>query len=114
MVITVRAKGFYVNGKFFFPIGVNYWPRDIAVRLWKEYNPKAIEHEFQIMEDIGINNIRFFIMWDDILEKPEVMDQQFFPKFDHFHETARKHKITLTPTLFIGHMSGQNWFPDWF
>nr|MDO8111459.1 cellulase family glycosylhydrolase [Candidatus Sigynarchaeota archaeon] len=103
-----------VDGRFFYPVGVNYWPRDTAVYQWKEYDKTAIEREFGLMKSLGINCIRFFIMWDDLLKAKDTIDGDFFPKFEHLHETARTHDIKLVPTLFIGHMSGQDWFPSWF
>lgn len=98
---------------------MNYWPRDSAVYQWKEYNPSAIEQEFALMAKIGINTIRMFFMWDDVIGSELNGDydaefKKFLSKFQHFHDTAQKYHVYLNPTLFIGHMSGQDWFPSWF
>jgi hypothetical protein len=116
MPVETKENGFYVDGKYFYPVGVNYWPRDVAVYQWKEYDEKAIEHEFLVMEVMGINCIRCFIKWTDLLapDSRDAVDESFLPKFAHFHGAAASHGIKLVPTLFIGHMSGQDWFPEWF
>ncbi|MEX2729252.1 MAG: cellulase family glycosylhydrolase, partial [Candidatus Sigynarchaeum springense] len=114
--MATKQNGFYVDGKYFYPVGVNYWPRDTAVYQWPEYDEKAVEHEFSLMKAMGINCIRCFIKWTDLLApgSRDSIDDSFFPKFAHFHDTAARHGIKLIPTFFIGHMSGQDWFPDWF
>jgi endo-1,4-beta-mannosidase len=114
MVIELRSNGFYRNSKFFYPIGFNYWPRDMAVKLWSKYNPTAIENEFRIMHEMGINCIRMFILWEDLSPELNKVNEEFLSKFDHFHQMATKYEVTLTPTLFIGHMSGQDWMSPWF
>ncbi len=116
MPVETKENGFYIDGKHFYPVGVNYWPRDVAVYQWKEYDEKAIERELSVMEGMGINCVRCFIKWTDFIApgSRDAVDEAFFPKFAHFHGTAARHGIKLVPTLFIGHMSGQDWFPEWF
>lgn len=36
MKARINSDGFFKGEEYFFPIGVNYWPRDMAVYLWKE------------------------------------------------------------------------------
>ncbi|MBD3186165.1 cellulase family glycosylhydrolase, partial [Candidatus Bathyarchaeota archaeon] len=114
MVVEIRDSGFHIDGMFFYPVGFNYWPRDAAVYLWKEYDPVAIQREFEIMENISINCLRVCMMWDDVSRKWGAINTGFLANFKHFHDTASAHGIKLTPTFFIGHMSGQDWFPEWF
>ncbi len=114
MPVTIDEKGYRINNERFFPVGVNYWPRDSAVYFWKRFEPQKIENEFQIMNALGINCIRFFIMWDDFSPEIGKLDEKFLDKFEIFHALASKYNVKLNPTLFIGHMSGQDWFPQWF
>ena len=114
MPVSIDKRGFRIDNEPFFPIGVNYWPRDSAVYLWKRFDKEKIEKEFRVMNELGINCIRFFIMWDDLSEEIGKINQNFLNKFDIFHEIAKSHNVKLNPTLFIGHMSGQDWFPKWF
>ncbi|MGV9141766.1 MAG: glycoside hydrolase 5 family protein [Promethearchaeota archaeon] len=98
----------------FFPIGFNYWPRDSAVYLWEEYNSEAIEREMRIISELGANTIRIFVRWEDLSPKPHKINERFFPKFENFLSHAKNYDIKVIPTLLIGHMSGQDWFPSWF
>jgi endo-1,4-beta-mannosidase len=113
MKININRKGFQINGDFFFPFGFNYWPRDMAVYLWDEYDSKVIEREMNLIAELGANCIRIFIRWEDLNPKKDVINESFFPKFDDFLIHAKRNSIKVIPTLLIGHMSGQDWFPDW-
>ena len=47
MTIKIDNLGFIVNEKRFFPLGFNYWPRDMAIYLWKEHDSRVIERDFE-------------------------------------------------------------------
>ncbi|MHA1821842.1 MAG: glycoside hydrolase 5 family protein [Promethearchaeota archaeon] len=111
--IETREDGFFIKGKFFFPIGFNYWPRDVAIRIWKQFDPNAIERELKIIHENGFNCIRMFILWEDLNPRLNTLDDDFYTKFDIFVQLAKKYKVYLNPTLLIGHMSGQDWFPKY-
>lgn len=68
----------------------------------------------RIISELGANCIRMFIHWEDLNSHQGKLNQAFFDNFDDFLRHARKNEIKLVPTLLIGHMSGQDWFPDWF
>ncbi len=114
MTIRIDNLGFIVNEKRFFPLGFNYWPRDMAVYLWEEYDSRVIEREMKIISELGANCIRMFIRWEDLNPHPGKINLDFFEKFEDFLNHAKKNDIKLVPTLLIGHMSGQDWFPNWF
>lgn len=67
MAIKIDDLGFIVNEKRFFPLGFNYWPKDMAVYLWEEYNSRVIEREMKIISELGANCIRMFIRWEDFI-----------------------------------------------
>ncbi len=113
MKVNIDEKGFKLNGDFFFPLGFNYWPRDMALYLWEEYDFRCIEREMNIISDLGANCLRIFIRWEDLNPEIGKIDSSFFPKFDDFLTHAEKYNIKVVPTLLIGHMSGQDWYPDW-
>ncbi|MBD3193954.1 MAG: hypothetical protein GF317_02795 [Candidatus Lokiarchaeota archaeon] len=113
MKIEVDKDGFRVSDKFFFPIGFNYWPRDMAVYLWEEYDSQVIKTEMKIISELGANCIRVFIRWEDFNPKMDKIEESLFTKLDDFIEHAKTYQIKMIPTLLIGHMSGQDWFPDW-
>jgi endo-1,4-beta-mannosidase len=85
----------------------------MAVYLWEEYKPHIIEREMKIISQLGANCIRMFIRWEDLNPIMGKVDESLFSKFDDFIQHAKKYDIKLIPTLLIGHMSGQDWFPQW-
>ena len=64
--IRVDRQGFIIKEKRFFPLGFNYWPRDMAVYLWPENNSKAIARDIQVIAQLGGTCIRMFIRWEDL------------------------------------------------
>ncbi|TXT63094.1 MAG: putative Mannan endo-1,4-beta-mannosidase [Promethearchaeota archaeon] len=86
----------------------------MAVYLWAEYDPEVIKREIEIISNLGANCIRIFIRWEDLNPEMGRINDVFFEKFDNFLSHAKDFDIYLVPTLLIGHMSGQDWFPEWF
>jgi len=65
--VTVEGSDFYLKGKKWYPIGVNYWPQyisglDVSI-YWSNwlkpglYDPQLIEEDLQIMQQLGINMV---------------------------------------------------------
>ena len=63
--VTVKEGEFWVEGKKFYPVGVNYWPR-YAMGLAAEdyvyhwltpgyYNPEEVERDLRLLESLGAN-----------------------------------------------------------
>jgi len=114
-----------------FMLGVNYWPRHHAVKMWQEWAPDEIDAEFKQMRDIGLDTVRIFLTWDDfqpLLEKgtgggtreivmrhdesvtpvecPEMIDQRMVARFDEVLAIAARHDLKLIVPLMTGWMSG--------
>jgi endo-1,4-beta-mannosidase len=86
----INNQNFKSKHNSFFPIGFNYWPRDSAIYLWKEYNSEAIERDMRIISELGANTMRIFVRWEDISPKTHKINERFFPKL-------RKWSIVQTP-----------------
>ena len=114
-----------------FMLGVNYWPRQHAVKMWQEWASEEIDAEFKQMRDIGLDTVRVFPTWDDfqpLLEKgtgggtreivmrhdesvtpvecPEMVDENMVVKFDELLAIAARHDLRLIVPLMTGWMSG--------
>ena len=37
-----------------FVLGVNYWPRKSAMRMWKDFDLEEIQDDFQRMQELGL------------------------------------------------------------
>ena len=61
-----------------FLVGVNYWPADKFVRVWRDFCEDQIAHGFATAKAFGIDLIRFFLTWEDFQPRPdEVSARQF-------------------------------------
>jgi beta-galactosidase len=111
--VEIRAEGFYVDGEYFYPVGVNYWPRSSAVWMWKRYDPEEIRKEFRLLKSMGLNCARVFINWDDLNPEPGKISEENVTQIAEVLDIAREEGIMVIPTHFTGHMSGKNWAPKW-
>ncbi len=65
--VTVRGNDFYLNGKKWYPVGINYWPlyvsgmdRDDYWAGWIKrefYEPQLVEEDLSRMDELGINMV---------------------------------------------------------
>jgi len=111
--VELSLGGFYVGGQYFFPVGVNYMPRDSAVFMWKNFDPDKIRTEFKTLRAMGLNTVRVFIFWEDINPEPGVISRTNLDRIKALMGVAHEEGLMVIPTLFTGHMSGGNWAPEW-
>ena len=111
---SVEDERIIVNGKPTFLLGVNYWPRRHPIwKMWKEFNESEIEEEAKQMASIGINAIRCFIFCEDFSKGPDRIDEKTIERLKKFIRIMYKHGIYTLPSLFVGHMSGEDWEIPW-
>ena len=96
-----------------FLIGVNYWPADSFVSMWKQFDAAKIEKDFTTAREYGISLIRFFLLWEDFQTAPNKIDEQRINDLYSVLSLADSLNLKVIPTLLVGHMSGPNWLPGW-
>jgi len=111
--VRVSEQGFFVDGEYFFPVGVNYMPRDSAIWMWEEFDPHAIRREFRILKDMHLNTVRTFVFWEDLNPAPGVISEHNLEQIEKLMDIAREEGVMIVLALNTGHMSGGNWYPDW-
>lgn len=111
--VELNSDGFYLDRNFFYPVGVNYMPRDSAVYMWKWFSEQKIQKEFQIIREMGLNTIRTFIFIEDINPAPGKIDEENLLQIQKLLDLAEQENLKVILTLFTGHMSGENWYPKW-
>ena len=72
--ITVKDGNFMLNGKPWYPVGVNYWTSNYAALEWRRYiqgflvagfyDTEQIEKDLSVMESVGINMLSVQILGD--------------------------------------------------
>ncbi|MHB8627502.1 MAG: glycoside hydrolase 5 family protein [Aggregatilineales bacterium] len=94
-----------------FTLGVNYWPRRKAMYWWSEFDKSEVDDEFALIESLGLNVVRIFLLWDDFQPTPDRVEH--LDELRQVADVAEAHHLKLDVTFFTGHMSGPNWAPRW-
>lgn len=96
-----------------FTLGVNYWPRRSAMYMWQRFDAGEIREDMARIKQLGLQTVRFFVMWDAFQPAPDRMDGAMLERFETMMNAIGDAGLGAVPTLFTGHMSGVNWLPSW-
>ena len=107
--------GGYVTrgGHPFYLTGVNYWPRQTGLLMWREWQPDAVQADLRQMKNLGINSFRSFLFFPDFMPKPGAVDPVMLERLGQFLRMCQDEELVTALTLFVGHMSGENWDVPW-
>ncbi|MDD2765090.1 MAG: hypothetical protein PHE83_14085 [Opitutaceae bacterium] len=96
--VSAREGDFYLAGKKWYPLGINYWPRYILgaepADYWEaqwnpeQYNPESVEADLALAEKLGLSMIS--IQYNHIGQAAPVMDL-----------LARAHRHKLKAHIFL-------------
>jgi endo-1,4-beta-mannosidase len=96
-----------------FLLGINYWPRRSAMYMWQRFDIDEIGEDMERIKALGLDVVRFFLMWEALQPEPNALDATALRRFDAIMERIAGAGLRAMPTLFCGHMSGVNWLPAW-
>lgn len=96
-----------------FTLGVNYWPRNKAMYWWREFDSTEVQTDFAIIQELGMNVVRIFLLWDDFQPEPDCVSKNALANLCIVANIAQEYSLGLDITFFTGHMSGPNWCPRW-
>lgn len=96
-----------------FVLGVNYWPRREAMYWWSQFDAGKVREEFEIIQDIGLDLVRIFLLWEDWQPTPDSVDAGALRNLEIVCDIAADLGLQLDVTFFTGHMSGPSWAPGW-
>jgi endo-1,4-beta-mannosidase len=83
-------------------------PADVA-RL----RPRLVREELSVLRDHGLTFTRSFFYWPDFMPEPDRVDERAAASYAQFLDLHTELGLATVPTLFVGHMSGENWDPSW-
>lgn len=101
------------GSKHDFLLGVNYWPARQGLQWWEQFTPEPVSYDLELMRKMGLNCVRVFLRWQDFQTAPDRINEQKLEHFDQVLALARFNGLGIIPTLFTGHMSGENWDVSW-
>jgi endo-1,4-beta-mannosidase len=81
--------------------------------MWQRLDLRRFREDMARIRDLGLDCVRFFLMWEAFQPEPGAMDRQILRQFDGVMDAIAEAGLRAMPTLFCGHMSGANWLPRW-
>lgn len=81
--------------------------------MWSRFDVGEIDEDFARIAALGLDVVRFFLLWNDFQPAPDTISAQALDRFERVLDRAAAHGLRTMPTLFCGHMSGVNWLPAW-
>ena len=101
------------SGDGIFRLGVNYWPAEQAMDWLAAYDPEATRRDFARARAAGFDCLRVFVRWSDVQPGEATIDTAVLESLVDAADAASEVGAELIVTLFVGHMSGVNWAPEW-
>jgi len=81
--------------------------------MWERFDLDEIGEDMARIKGLGLDVVRFFLMWEAFQPQPNAMDATALRRFDAIMDRIAAAGLRAMPTLFCGHMSGVNWLPAW-
>lgn len=115
LCMTVSRCGAYicVDNRFRFLLGVNYWPRKLNIRMWRDWNEEYIREDCKKMKELGIRVVRMFIKDEDFADEDAKVFEDSLKKLVKTLDVFADNGIQVFITFIVGHMSGKNWRIPW-
>ena len=100
--VILSGNYFCAANRRFVAVGVNWVPSRQAMQWPYEWDPASIEADFAAMASLGINCIRFDLVWAWFEPRPGQYNPAAFQQFDYLVSLAHKYDLYLNPAFFIG------------
>lgn len=81
--------------------------------MWQRFDLGEIRDDLARMRELGMDVVRFFLIWEAFQPSPEQIDADALRRFSMLMDAIAHAGLRAMPTLFTGHMSGVNWLPAW-
>lgn len=96
-----------------FELGVNYWPRQSAMYMWRELDPGAVREDMAQIAGLGFDVVRIFALTRDFLPRALTVDGEMIARLVEVVRAAKDAGLRVVPTLVVINMSGRMWWPPW-
>lgn len=111
---SLDGNYFSRDGRNFLVVGAHWVPAKAAMQWPTQWDLKDVEADFAKMKELGFNTVRFDLMWAWFEPRPGDYNPEAFAQFDELIKLAKKYRIYLNPTLFVGGEVGEAyWDVPW-
>src|SRR5690606_31335763 len=93
------------------PLGVNYWPASCGVEMWPQWPEAEIRADLDLVKQLGLNCVRFFLRWQDFEPQAGEYDETPFTRLADLLRWHEERGLLAHPALFVGYMSGGIFWP---
>jgi hypothetical protein len=83
------------------PVGAHYVPVQGPDWPWR-VDESSFDRAFSQMAAAGMNTVRIDLLWSAVEPEPGRYDEEHLKRLDAVLEAARRHRLWLHPTFFIG------------
>lgn len=94
-------------------IGANFWSRAGGPLMWRAFDAELVREELAVLREHGLTFTRSFFYWPDFMPESDRIDEIAAAHYATFLDLHTELGMATIPTLFVGHMSGENWDPAW-
>jgi len=94
-------------------IGANFWSRAGGPLMWRTFDADLVREELRVLREHGLTFTRSFFYWPDFMPAPRTVSADACARYAEFLDLHAELGMYTIPTLFVGHMSGENWDPAW-
>lgn len=114
-VLRTYRCGSYVclDSVFKFLLGVNYWPRKLNIKMWREWDEDAVKDDIKVMKKLGVRVVRVFVKDEDFADEDGCVYEASLKKLNRFLDILAENNLYAFITFIVGHMSGKNWRIPW-
>jgi len=113
-MIQLDAQGYFVrNGKRVVPVGVNYWPASAGVELWQRWPADEVRRDLDVVAELGLNCVRFFVRWPDFEPQAGRYDETMLGRLREMLGWFGERGLLAHPSVIVGNMSGGEFWPAW-
>jgi Cellulase (glycosyl hydrolase family 5) len=117
LVQRLRVKdGFFRDetGTPIYLVGANFWPKRTGPWMYRDpWDAAAIGADLRELASLGANAVRLFCFVPDFMPTPDAVAAQPLNRLEESVGLAAAAGLWSIPTFLVGHMSGENWTPDW-
>lgn len=109
-------RGFFrtPDGQPVYLLGANYWPQLHGLWMYRErWDPATVAAELRQLATLGCNTVRIFCFTPDFLPLADQVDNESVDRLEALVGLAGQCGLWSIPTFLVGHMSGENWQPEW-
>lgn len=100
------------NG-FRFLLGVNYWPRILNIRMWRDWDERIVREDAEAMKRLGVRVARIFLKSEDFVDEEGNVYEPSIEKLKKLLDIFNENNLQAFITFIVGHMSGKNWRTPW-